>query len=164
MYSNELYHYGVKGMKWGVRRYVNADGSLTDKGKRRYRNANDKIMNAKTYTRRQVNSLPRKERKATKKYLKETQKSYRIDAKDQYKKLGGKRGLRKIERSSDGSLINTKTGKQVDPEDYVKATRHRDLYRTTTKQKIQTGITFVSTTASVAAMLAGAYSQIARYK
>lgn len=35
-YSNELYHHGVKGMKWGVRRYQNADGSLTAKGKKRY--------------------------------------------------------------------------------------------------------------------------------
>lgn len=26
---NELYHYGVKGQKWGVRRYQYADGSLT---------------------------------------------------------------------------------------------------------------------------------------
>ena len=34
-YENELYHYGVKGMKWGVRRYQNADGTLTDKGKKR---------------------------------------------------------------------------------------------------------------------------------
>lgn len=36
-YSTELYHHGVKGMKWGVRRYQNADGSLTDAGKRRAR-------------------------------------------------------------------------------------------------------------------------------
>jgi hypothetical protein len=35
-YSSELYHHGVKGMKWGVRRYQNADGSLTAKGKKRY--------------------------------------------------------------------------------------------------------------------------------
>lgn len=36
MYEYELYHHGIKGQKWGVRRYQNADGSLTSAGKRRY--------------------------------------------------------------------------------------------------------------------------------
>lgn len=34
--NNELKHYGIVGMKWGVRRYQNEDGSLTNAGKARY--------------------------------------------------------------------------------------------------------------------------------
>ena len=44
-YNNQIWHWGVKGMKWGVRRYQNADGSLTEAGKRRY--AADKVANNK---------------------------------------------------------------------------------------------------------------------
>lgn len=32
----ELYHHGIKGMRWGIRRYQNPDGSLTPAGKKRY--------------------------------------------------------------------------------------------------------------------------------
>lgn len=44
-YANNDYlmHYGKKGMKWGVRRYQNKDGTLTDAGKKRYtRDAREK--------------------------------------------------------------------------------------------------------------------------
>lgn len=36
MENKELTHWGVKGMKWGVRRYQNKDGSLTKAGRSRY--------------------------------------------------------------------------------------------------------------------------------
>ena len=52
-YNNQIWHWGVKGMKWGVRRYQNADGSLTDAGKRRY--SNDVAANAK---KKKDNRLP----------------------------------------------------------------------------------------------------------
>lgn len=43
MDRNELRHDGVKGMRWGVRRYQNKDGSLTELGKKRYaRDAREK--------------------------------------------------------------------------------------------------------------------------
>ena len=36
MSEDELCHYGIKGMKWGVRRFQKEDGSLTTAGKKRY--------------------------------------------------------------------------------------------------------------------------------
>ena len=50
MTENELIHFGVKGMKWGVRRYQKKDGSLTSGGKKRYNNVYD--INAAYYNKK----------------------------------------------------------------------------------------------------------------
>lgn len=42
MQRNELYHYGVKGMRWGVRRYENYPGTYTQKGVKTFKEQSNK--------------------------------------------------------------------------------------------------------------------------
>lgn len=42
-HESELYHYGILGMHWGVRRFQNKDGTLTEAGKKRYLTNNGQL-------------------------------------------------------------------------------------------------------------------------
>lgn len=64
--ENELMHWGIKGMKWGVRRYQNKDGSLTPAGRKRYDKEmaklkeEEKIAKNKLRTQAKLNKLEEK--------------------------------------------------------------------------------------------------------
>ena len=56
--TNELYHWGIKGMKWGVRRYQNKDGSLTNAGKkRRSKKLSDDYVTAKSLKKKKISQM-----------------------------------------------------------------------------------------------------------
>ena len=60
--SHELYHYGIKGMRWGVRRYQNKDGSLTPAGEKRLADYKSKEIDRVT-KKYQVEKLTAKQNK-----------------------------------------------------------------------------------------------------
>ncbi len=55
-YNNELYHHGIKGQKWGVRRYQNADGSYTASGRKRYGISSEKYKSLSKAEKKKVKS------------------------------------------------------------------------------------------------------------
>ena len=62
-YSDDyLAHYGVPGMKWGVRRYQSKDGTLTSAGKKRYSKSNDVSRMSTEELRQKVNRMNNEQR------------------------------------------------------------------------------------------------------
>lgn len=60
MPTEYIFHHGIKGMKWGVRRFQNKDGSLTNAGKKRYIEYDPVVLARKGETVNHVSDNPLK--------------------------------------------------------------------------------------------------------
>ncbi len=71
---NELYHFGVPGMRWGVRRYQNVDGSLTSRGRKRFKEVSKSSKEQERVRKESLKLLGKDLKRTDRKYEKVNQK------------------------------------------------------------------------------------------
>lgn len=128
--SEELRHHGIKGMRWGIRRYQNKDGSLTPAGRKRYDQEIESLKSEKTKLQQKHKNLNAQQRmEARKDKLKAD-----IEAEKEYLKNGGKKSGKSD--SSDKQSEETKepekkkSASEMSSEELNEAINHMRLQQT----------------------------------
>lgn len=103
MNDRELYHYGIKGQRWGLRRYQNFDGSYTQAGLDRYNKSSEKYERLKTtYKETKKSDASRYEKSLAKAKMKEAKRQADKD----YKHL-------KLDKMADKGKVRYKNGERI---------------------------------------------------
>lgn len=111
---DELYHHGIKGMRWGVRRFQNEDGTLTAQGRQRYKDYRSDQSTRRSLTRHVA--ADKKNLKARGEAMNEVTKNYN-DAQEQMRKASSKVFISKKKRQElvDEANANlTKAGEELE--------------------------------------------------
>ena len=111
---DELYHHGIKGMRWGVRRFQNEDGTLTAQGRQRYKDYRSDQSTRRSLTRHVA--ADKKNLKARGEAMNEVTKNYN-DAQEQMRKASSKVFISKKKRQElmDQAAANlTKAGEELE--------------------------------------------------
>lgn len=114
-YRFELYHHGIKGQKWGVRRYQNADGSLTTAGERRY---------AIDQQKSRMKDARKASKEASKQYIKSVKSGFgikNIQNSEKYKPAAEKAALKYIDERAKYKGIKSKNSERAEFNSYRKA-------------------------------------------
>lgn len=132
---DELTHWGIKGMRWGVRRYQNKDGSLTPRGKKRYEaelkkvREQEKVLKTRQATRAKLERL-------------EARKKAAADEKaelDELEGKGKKSGLFKRKQKSEEAVSKKRAKDMSDVELYeaINRARMEDTYNQLRPEKVE---------------------------
>lgn len=138
--TEELVHWGIKGQKWGVRRYQNTDGSLKPAGRKRYGDAPDfvKKIKAKKVQKQRVKNLEKarkaknEKKKAEEEALKKKEELLKsVDAKELYKnkhlltnqELNDRLNRIDLENRLSSKIEPTKSGREKVAEYFDKTTK-----------------------------------------
>lgn len=132
----ELYHSGIKGMKWGIRRYQNKDGSLTPAGIKRYNREVQKLKDREA-------SIKARE-KAKKYQAKLDKKKSELDDREAALKGGSsKKSTSNPAANKQSGVKSVKDMSDAELRSVVNRLQLEQQYRSLTPQQVSKGRKFV---------------------